>query len=48
MDHYVENLKKSGQNGESVKHSVFVNSGSSANLLALTCLKVEIPKKVKL
>ena len=27
-----------------VKHSVFVNSGSSANLLSLTCLKVKIPK----
>ena len=27
-----------------VKHSVFVNSGSSANLLALTCLKLRYPK----
>ena len=43
MNHYVENLKKSGQNG-GVKHSVFVNSGSSANLLALTCLKLRYPK----
>ena len=27
-----------------VKHSVFVNSGSSANLLSLTCLKLRYPK----
>ena len=27
-----------------VKHSVFVNSGSSANLLSLTCSKLRYPK----
>ena len=27
-----------------VKHSIFVNSGSSANLLSLTCLKLRYPK----
>ena len=37
---YVKEFEKNGQKWLGVKYSVFVNSGSSANLLTISILKI--------
>ena len=42
---YVREFEKKWSKWLGVKYSVFVNSGSSANLLSLTLLKLKYPKR---